>query len=323
MNDEATAQPTPRLWRHPDGITAIDAEYLYPGHAAAHLVQQGSRAAFVDVGTNDSVPYLLAGLRALGVARQAVEFVLLTHVHLDHAGGAGRLMRALPNAVCVVHPRGAQHMIDPAKLIAGARAVYGAERFERLYGHIEPIAAERVRITQDGECLSLAGRRFEILHTPGHALHHQAFLDPAHRCAFTGDTFGISYRELDSAAGAFILPTTTPTQFDPDQLCASIDRLLERKPEALYLMHYSRVVGVARLGASLQSQIREFERIARAAATAPDRAGAIREAMWKVWHELAVNHGCPVGTARLRELLGGDLELNTQGLIHWLDTRAR
>ncbi len=322
MTDENSALPTPRLSRHPDGITAIDTEYLHPGHAAAHLIEQGGRAAFVDVGTNDSVPYLLAALRALELRPQAVDYVLLTHVHLDHAGGAGRLMQALPNAVCVLHPRGAPHMIDPARLIAGSRAVYGPQRFERLYGQIEPIAAERVRVTRDGERLSLGGRELEILHTPGHALHHQVFVDGAHRCIFTGDTFGISYRELDSPAGAFITPTTTPTQFDPAQLCASIDRLLGYAPEAMYLMHFSRVTGVARLGAALKSQVRELERIARASAAAPDRHGAIRAAMWELWRDLAHRHGCPVSDTQLAELLAGDLELNAQGLVHWLDTRA-
>ena len=322
MSDETSALPTPRLWRHPDGITAIDTEYLHPGHAAAHLIEHRGRAAFVDVGTNDSVPYLLAALRALDLTPEAVDYVLLTHVHLDHAGGAGRLMRQLPNAVCVVHPRGAPHLIDPSRLIAGSRAVYGPERFERMYGCIEAIAAERVRATQDGERLSLAGRELEILHTPGHALHHQVFADRAHRCVFTGDTFGISYRELDSPAGAFITPTTTPTQFDPAQLCASIDRLLSLHPEAMYLMHFSRVTDVPRLGASLKDQIGELERIARQNAAAPDRHEAIRAAMWQRWRELARRHGCPVSEERLAQLLGGDLELNTQGLVHWLDTRA-
>lgn len=322
MSDETSALPTPRLSRHPDGITAVDTEYLHPGHAAAHLVQHGGRGAFVDVGTNDSVPYLLAALHAVGMRAEAVDYLLLTHVHLDHAGGAGRLMRLLPNAVCLVHPRGAPHMIDPARLVAGARAVYGPERFERLYGRIEPIAAERVRPTRDGERISLAGREFEILHTPGHALHHQAFVDHAHRCIFTGDTFGISYRELDSAAGAFIVPTTTPTQFDPEQMCASIDRLLGYAPESMYLMHYSRVTDVPRLGASLKGQVRELERIAREHAAHAQRDGAIREAMWRSWRDSAHRHGCPVSDARLAELLDGDLELNVQGLVHWLDTRA-
>src|SRR5579863_2338797 len=155
------AQPVPvrpQLVRHPHGITAVDAQYLYPVHAAAHLIEDRGRAAFVDVGTNASVPYLLAALDELGIERAAVEWVLLTHVHLDHAGGAGRLMAALPNARAVLHPRGAPHMIDPAKLIAGSKAVYGERRFERLYGELLPISRERVQLAADGERLPLGGR---------------------------------------------------------------------------------------------------------------------------------------------------------------------
>lgn len=322
MQEHTPQLPTPRLFRHPDGITAVDTEYLHPGHAAAHIVQHRGRAAFVDVGTNDSVPYLLAGLEALGIARESVDYVLLTHVHLDHAGGAGRLLRELPNAAAVLHPRGAPHMIDPAKLIVGVRAVYGEERFRRFYGDLVPIAAERVRVTRDGDTLSLAGRELEILHTPGHAMHHQCFVDRAHACIFTGDTFGLSYRELDSPRGALIIPTTTPTQFDPEQLIASIDRLLSYSPEAMYLMHFSRVTDVARLAESLQGQVRELARIAEQSAAAPDRAAAIRSRMSDLWRELAVRHGCPMTPERVLALLEGDLELNTQGLLAWLDRRG-
>jgi len=322
MPEPTFAPPTPRVFRHPHGITAVDTEYLHPGHAAAHIVQHGGRAAFVDVGSNDSVPYLLAALDELGIARQAVDYLLLTHVHLDHAGGAGRLMRALPNATAILHPRGAPHMIDPAKLIAGSRAVYGEERFRRLYGDIIPIAADRVRVTRDGDRLSLAGRELEILHTPGHALHHQVFVDRAHACIFTGDTFGISYRELDSARGAFIIPTTTPTQFDPEQLIASIDRLLSCSPEAMYLMHFSRVTDVPRLGESLKRQIRELASLAQRSAAAADPAAAIRAGMGDLWRELAARHGCPLPAERVLDLLAGDLELNTQGLLAWLGRRG-
>src|SRR5215472_17115204 len=139
------------IYRHSHGIFAIAAEYLYAGHAAAHLIVDAGRAAFVDVGTNDSVPYLLAALDQLGIPRAAVDYVLLTHVHLDHAGGAGRLMRELPAARAVLHPRGAPHMLDPAKLIAGSQAVYGEQRFRRMYGELLPIAPERVRAVADGE----------------------------------------------------------------------------------------------------------------------------------------------------------------------------
>src|SRR5215472_4702718 len=156
MQPRGSVKPT--LYRHPHGITAVDAEYLYPGHAAAHLIVDGGRAAFVDVGTNSSVPYLVAALDELGIAPEAVEYLLLTHVHLDHAGGAGALMRELPNARALLHPRGAPHIIDPTKLIAGSKAVYGEERFRRMYGELLPIAPGRVHAVADGERVVLGGR---------------------------------------------------------------------------------------------------------------------------------------------------------------------
>ena len=306
---------------HPDGIVAVDTEYQRPGFAAAHIVQHGGRAAIVDAGTNTSVPHLLAALRDLAIAPEAVDYLLLTHVHLDHAGGAGSLMHSLPNAQAVLHPRGAPHMIDPQKLIAGSKAVYGEESFARLYGEIMPIPPERVHATRDGERLSLAGREFEILHTPGHALHHHVFFDLSHGNLFTGDSFGISYRELDRDSGALILPTTTPTQFDPEQLIASVDRMLAYAPKALYLTHYSRVTDAMRLADSLKRQIGEFVRIAQAAATAADIDAAIREGIWALWRQLARQHGAPISESRLRELLTVDIDLNAQGLASWLARR--
>jgi glyoxylase-like metal-dependent hydrolase (beta-lactamase superfamily II) len=308
----------PTLYRHPHGITAVDAEYLYPGHAAAHIIHDAGRAAFVDVGTNSSVPYLLGALAELGIAREAVDYLLLTHVHLDHAGGAGALMRELPNARALLHPRGAPHMIDPAKLIAGSQAVYGEVRFRRLYGELLPIAAERVQVVGDGERVRLGGRTLELIHTPGHAQHHYVVVDEAHASIFTGDTFGISYRALDTEQGAFITPSTVPTQFDPEQYIASIDRMLQFRPESMYLMHFSRVTDVPRLAGMLKEQITELARIARAAAGAPDRATLIRADMLALWLALARRHGCLLSDAEIERALAGDLTLNTQGLIAWL-----
>jgi glyoxylase-like metal-dependent hydrolase (beta-lactamase superfamily II) len=308
----------PTLYRHPHGITAVDAEYLYPGHAAAHVIEDCGRAAFVDVGTNASVPYLLAALEELGIARAAVDYLLLTHVHLDHAGGAGLLMRELPNARALLHPRGARHMIDPSRLIAGSRAVYGDEAFRRMYGELVPIAAERVHPVADGERVRLGARTLELLHTPGHAEHHYVVVDQAHASIFTGDTFGISYRALDTDKGAFITPSTVPTQFDPQPHLASIDRMLARQPESMYLMHFSRVSGVPRLGTLLKEQIPELARIARAHASDADPAAGIRADMLALWLKLARREGSRLGDAEIERVLAGDLTLNTQGLIAWL-----
>jgi glyoxylase-like metal-dependent hydrolase (beta-lactamase superfamily II) len=308
----------PTLYRHPHGITAVDAEYLYPGHAAAHLIADGGRAAFVDVGTNSSVAYLLAALDELGIARAAVDYLLLTHVHLDHAGGAGTLMRELPNARALLHPRGVPHMIDPTKLIAGSQAVYGEEHFRRMYGELLPIAPERVRAVADGERIVLGGRALELIHTPGHAQHHYVVVDSAHASIFSGDTFGISYRALDTDRGAFITPSTVPTQFDPQQHIASIDRMLGYRPESIYLMHFSRVTDIPRLAASLKEQIRELAVIARAHTADPDPASGIRADMLALWRALARRHGCRLSDSDLERAFEGDLALNTQGLIAWL-----
>jgi glyoxylase-like metal-dependent hydrolase (beta-lactamase superfamily II) len=314
--------PQATLIEHPNGITAVDTDYIRPGLAAAHVIEQAGRAAFVDVGTNHSVPLLLAALAQLGIAPGAVDFVFLTHVHLDHAGGAGALLRELPNARAVVHPRGAPHLTEPAKLVSASIAVYGESLYRSLYGDIVPVPRERVILMQDEQRIELAGRELLLLNTPGHALHHYSILDVAHANVFTGDTFGLSYRELDTEAGPFVVPTTTPTQFDPEQLIASIRRLLAYAPRAAYLMHYSRITGLERIGESLQSQIRELAAIARRHASAPDRAAAVRAAMRTLWIELARLHGIVQPAARVDAILDKDLELNTQGLVAWLDRTA-
>ncbi len=308
-----------RLSRHPHGITAVDAQYVRPGLAAAHIIEQDGRAAFVDTGTTHSVPHLLAALDVLGISRAAVDYVFLTHIHLDHAGGAGALMQALPTARAVVHPRGARHMVDPETLIAGSKAVYGEEVYRRLYGEIVPIAQERLIVTRDLERLSLAGREFEFVHTPGHALHHHCIVDLGHASIFTGDTFGISYREFDTARGAFIIPTTTPTHFDPEQAVGSIERLLAYAPEAMYLMHYSRVTDVPRLARDLKAQVLQLADIARRHAQSRDRKAAMAADMRALWIELAREHGCVDAEGKVDAFLAEDLELNAQGLVAWLE----
>jgi glyoxylase-like metal-dependent hydrolase (beta-lactamase superfamily II) len=301
-------------------IHAVDTHYLRPQFDAAHIIIEQGRVAIVDCGTSHSVPRILAALEALGVAREAVDWLLITHVHLDHAGGAGQLMQALPNARAVLHPRGAPHMIDPAKLIAASRAVYGDAVYEKLYGDILPIDAQRVHATTEGERIDLAGRGFQVLHTPGHAMHHHVFFDERSKGVFTGDTFGLSYREFDVEGRAFAFPTTTPTQFDPDQLIDSIQRIMALEPTAAYLTHYGRITDLPRIAESLIRMIGDFAYLARAqAGKLPDEAKqALREGIHEVLRGELARHGCTLPEAVVDEVLELDLQLNTDGLLVWL-----
>ncbi len=306
------------------GITTIDTGFGdRPRFCAAYLVVQDGRAAFIDCGSNDSVPRMLAALDAQGLAREAVDWLVLTHVHLDHAGGAGTLMRELPNARLVVHPRGAPHMIDPSRLVAGATAVYGEEEFARSYGTLLPVPRERVVEAGDGHVVDLAGRPLLCADTPGHARHHIAVWDAASRSWFSGDIFGLSYREFDTARGAFVVPTTSPVQFDPDQMRASVRRLLAEDPVAVYLTHYGRVDDVQRLGADLLEQVDAMVALARECDGDPARHARLAGALVALYVERARRHGVDDAQACVPELLAVDIELNAQGLEVWLDRAKR
>jgi len=301
------------------GVHAVDTGFHRDRFDAAYLLVHEGRAAFIDSGTNLAVPRLLASLQALGLERSAVDWVIPTHVHLDHAGGCGLLMQALPQAQLWVHPRGVRHMVDPTALWQGALAVYGQAEMERSYGELVPVPAHRVHATHDGMTLDLAGRTLYFADTPGHARHHHCVWDAQSRGWFTGDTFGLSYRELDTEQGAYIFPTSTPVQFDPPALHASIDRLLSHDPVCMYLTHYSRVAEVPRLGALLKGQLDQMVALADQVRHAPDRHEALKRGMLDIFSGRLQAHGTALTQAQIGALLALDLELNAQGIAVWLD----
>jgi len=305
--------------QYDDGVAAIDTEYVRPQLDASHLVIENGRAAFIDTGTNYSVPLLLAALEEQNLDTGDVDYVILTHIHLDHAGGAGLLMQSLPNARCVVHPRGARHIASPEKLIAGTEAVYGVEETRKMYGAIQPIDEHRLLVPDDGDVVDLCGRGFRVLYTLGHAKHHFCLHDPASRSVFTGDSFGISYRDFDTDNGEFIYPTTTPIHFDPPEAHKAIDTILACEPQQLFLTHYSRVTDLDRLAADMHDCIDAFVAIARRHADNDDRTGSIRAAMFEFLAARLERHGFAADRDAMFELLEPDLVLNTQGLEFWLD----
>lgn len=304
------------------GIYTVDTQFHRDHFDAAYLVVESGRAAFIDCGTSHSVPALLAALQQRGLGPENVDWLILTHVHLDHAGGAGALLQHLPNARAVIHPRGAPHMVDPERLIAGATAVYGEEEMARSYGTIVPIPEARIDIARDGHVVNLAGREMVCIDTPGHAMHHLCVWDARSRSFFTGDTFGISYRELDGPNGIFIFPTTTPVQFDPVALKASIQRLLTYQPETMYITHYGPIKSPALHAGVLTELIDAMVELAQANADVDDRHAALTSALAELLvPRAAAISGLP--TPDIHELLVMDIELNAQGLGVWLDRQQR
>lgn len=306
-----------------NGLYAIDAEYNAPRIAAIHLIVENGRIALVDTAHNAAVPRVLEQMRKLALFPEAVDYVILTHVHLDHAGAAGAFMAEFPNAKLVVHPRGARHMVDPSKLEAAVHEVYGKDEAIRMYGALIPTPAERVIEATDGLALNLAGRELRVLDTPGHARHHVAIHDSKTGHVFTGDTFGLSYRHLDANGRHFVIPTSSPSQFDADALHDTVTRIADLKPEALYLTHYSQVTDVPRLAADMHRLIDAYTAIAlhhrRAGA---DRHIRVRRGLQELYLKEASEQGWGLQGEALLKLLDLDTELNAQGLCLWADSQA-
>lgn len=306
-----------------DGITVIDTGFVRPRFDAAYLLVDDGRAAYIDTGPNNAVPRLLAALEMVGLERSAVDYVIPTHVHLDHAGGVGLLMRELPNARMLIHPRGARHMIDPTALMEGVRAVYGVEVANRDYGELVPVPEERVITTSEGMVVNVGRRPLRFMDTPGHAKHHHCIWDEATRGWFTGDTFGIAYPELHTPNGPYMVPATAPIQFDPQALHASTARLLAERPRCMYLTHFGAVSDPEQLAVQFLAQVDAMVAIAKTLASAPNRHEALSRAFADLYVAELRRSGSTLPESFLREVLATDVELNAQGLGAWLDRSSK
>lgn len=310
------------------GIFAVDSVYDRRLQTAIHLIVERGRVAVVDTGTSHAVPRVLAALEAEGLGPEAVDYVILTHVHLDHAGGAGALMARFPNAKLTVHPRGARHMIDPSRLLAATVAIYGEEETRRVYGDIVPVPKERVLETGEGARLSLAGRELDFMDVPGHARHHVAIRDTRTGGIFAGDTFGISYRELDIGDRQFGIPTTSPSQFDPVALHQSIDRMLDTGAPAMYLTHFGRLTDPVRIARDLHRLIDAHaalgERVRQSGELRGERRNSLlREGVTAILLGEKEVQGWRLSEGDLLKLFALDIELNAQGLEAWLESSRR
>lgn len=228
----------------------------FRGHAnviAACLLEGGrGPVALVDPGPSTSLGGLRSALAAHGRDLSEVDTILLTHIHLDHAGGTGTILREHPRIKVFVHERGAPHMIDPAKLMASAGRLYGAD-MERLWGEMAPVPAENVHVLQGGECVRAAGRELRVEYTPGHASHHVSYFDPETRTAFVGDTAGVRMGEAP-----VVVPPTPPPEVDFEAWDASIRQILAWQPERVFLTHFGAFDSPAEHLEDLRARSREW-----------------------------------------------------------------
>lgn len=302
------------------GMHLLDTGFQRDHMAACYVLEHGADVMIIETGTKDTVPLILDFLKNQNISLMQVKYVVVTHVHLDHAGGAGLLMKALPNAKLVVHPLGVRHMIAPEKLQAGATAVYGKSEFEKTYGDLIPIDENRTIVADDGFTLNMGDRKFTFIDTPGHARHHFCVFDDVSNGFFTGDTFGLAYQELTTNKGPFIFPTTTPVQFDPDALKASIKRMLTFHPDRMFLTHYGMVEQPAVLAEKLVVQVDVLVDIAikHKSLTSPERVEGIYEDLMSYLLGALSDHGCELAVEQQKQVIASDVMLNAQGLDVWL-----
>lgn len=304
-----------------DNTITVDADYVQPETAGFHLMIENGRAAFFDTGTSLSLANAKAVLKNNGLGVEDVQYVIPTHVHLDHAGGAGAMMRAFHQAQLIVHPRGARHMIDPTKLWQGTAGVYGEEQARELYGEVVPVPEERVVVAGDNTEIDFQGRKLLFIDTPGHARHHFCAIDQERRAIFAGDMLGISYRVFDSDRGPFVFPSTTPVQFEPEAFHNSLNRIAGLGLKYGYVAHFGRIELSDDIFKVLHEDVDEFVEIALQVENHVDRQSALIDKLAKYLFSRVKAHGSPIADDKIRMNLAMDVKLNAQGLDVWLNRR--
>jgi glyoxylase-like metal-dependent hydrolase (beta-lactamase superfamily II) len=250
------------------GERELNAVYFIPGPSPT----------LVETGPGADLPIVLAALAELGVEPEDLAHIVVTHIHIDHAGGAGALLRHFPRASVWAHERGVPHLVDPTRLVASTTRTYGEERMQRFFGATEPIAADRVRAVTDGDTIDLGDRTLTVIHTPGHASHHVAFHDDASGVVFTGEAIG-SYLPW----GPAFRPALPPPEVDVEQALASIDRIAETHPTDLLTSHFGPIAagadGCARAKEEIVAWSEVVRRVLRSepGATPDHVTGALRD----------------------------------------------
>lgn len=304
-----------------NGVFSVDAGYEGDERTAVYIIRDEGRAAIVETAHNRALASVMDALLVLGIPSANVDYIFVTHVHLDHAGGAGKFMELFKNAKLVVHPRGARHMAAPDKLIDSVEKVYGKEEALRLYGKLVPVQKERIIAAADGQIFCVGSRTVACTETAGHAKHHLIFHDLAANVIFAGDAFGISYPRMKTAdGGRWAVPSTSPVQFEPEEMKVSVMKILCSDAEKVYLTHYGEVNN---LRAVAEQLIREIDRSVAMTRCVCGDLDAIMEGLRGAYLCEGKISGWRESEDALLKLLELDIKLNAQGLQAWYNSTER
>jgi glyoxylase-like metal-dependent hydrolase (beta-lactamase superfamily II) len=298
------------------GVTAID---TFMGgrerYTAAYLVD-AQEPALIETGPGTSVEPVTRSLDSLGIAPDGLAHIVLTHIHLDHAGGVGALANRFPNATIWVHERGARHLADPTKLVSSATRVYGEERMASLFGPVEAVPAERLRVLGDEAILNLGGRSLRALETPGHASHHLALVDSSTGVVFTGDALGIHVPNLP-----VLRPATPPPDFDLELAVVSIERIRSAAASTLLFAHFGPIADVDRTCDLAIRRLRDWtDAVRRAMAATTDLDEIVDVLSNEAAREVVTGAEAQLDLDRLETLAG--IRMNAEGIMRYLTQRA-
>ncbi len=293
------------------GVIGIDTRMTGRAMVTSAYLVQASEPALIETGPTTSVDAVTWGLRDLGVQEQDLAHILVTHIHLDHAGGVGTLAARFPGATVWVHERGAPHLADPTKLLASATRVYGEQRLRALFGPMDPVPAERLRAISEGDKVPLGNRDLEVLYTPGHASHHVSLVDSGSGALWTGDALGIHLPDV-----GVLRPATPPPDIDLDVALASIERIRERAESVLMFSHYGPVSEVDEMCAIAATRWRKWAGIVREALGETDDVARVAEIL-RQRTASEFDDAIEPGTGMERyEVLSG-MEMNAAGLLRY------
>ena len=294
-------------------IIGIDTRMAGKSTITSAYLLHGTEPALVETGPTTSEEAVASGLDSIGLGPEDLAHIVLTHIHLDHAGGVGRLAGRFPRATIWVHDRGAPHLADPERLVASAARVYGEERLRRLFGPVDPTPPGRIRAVGEGDTIPLGDRSLEVLYTPGHASHHVALVDSTSGAVFTGDALGIHLPD-----DRVLRPATPPPDIDVELGLESIDRIRRRARSVLLFSHFGPVSEVEELCSIASSRLRKWADIVRVAMEETDDLDRIAQLLER--RTASEFEGVSVVDPTRYDVLS-DMKMNAAGLSRYWQKR--